>query len=498
MTALLRLEGLSKAFFGVHAVEDVTLDVPEGAVLGLIGENGAGKSTLMNMIGGVVSPSGGRMVWRGEPYAPGDAAAATERGVAFIHQELNLFFNLTVAENLFVDGFPKRFGLIDRRAIETRTVELMDVLDLDVAPGTRVGDLSPGERQLVEIAKALHREAELIIFDEPTTSLTPRETGRLFEVIGRLRDSGKTIIYISHVLGDVARLCDRVAILRDGRLVDQGPAAEFDIPRMIRAMIGRELSGLFPERTARVDREVVLSAAGLTERGLLENVSFDVHRGEILGLFGLMGSGRSELARVLFGLDPVTRGEVRLGGARLTGGARSRLRAGMAFVTEDRREDGLMMEAPIADNLCLVSIGRFGRAPIALVDRDALAAEARTVADQVQLRAGDIEVQPAKALSGGNQQKVVIGKWLMRGPRAFILDEPTRGVDVGAKFEIYALADRLAAGGGAVLFISSELEELMGICDRILVMNQGEIVGAFDPPFAQETILGAAFREQAA
>jgi ribose transport system ATP-binding protein len=498
MTALLRLEGLSKAFFGVLAVEDVTLDVARGLVTGLIGENGAGKSTLMNMIGGVVAPSGGRMLWRGEPYAPADAAEASERGIAFIHQELNLFSNLTIAENLFVNGFPKRFGLIDRRAIGARTAELMEVVGLDVPPGAHVGDLAPGERQLVEIAKALHREAELIIFDEPTTSLTPRETGRLFEVIGRLRDAGKTIIYISHVRGDVARLCDGVAVLRDGRLVDQGPARDFDVPRMIRAMIGRELSGLFPERTGGPSHEVVLSAAGLSQPGLLENVSFEVHRGEILGLFGLMGSGRSELARVLFGLDPVARGEVSLGGTPLAAGPRERIRAGMAFVTEDRREDGLMMEAPIAENLALVSIGRFGRAPMAFVDREAFAGAAAAAAEQVQLKAGDIAVQPAKALSGGNQQKVVIGKWLMRGPRAFILDEPTRGVDVGAKFEIYTLADRLAAEGGAILFISSEIEELMGVSDRILVMNQGEIVGEFAPPFRQEAILGAAFREAAA
>ncbi len=498
MTALLRLEGLSKAFFGVHAVEDVTLDVPEGAVLGLIGENGAGKSTLMNMVGGVVAPSGGQMFWRGMSYAPADAAEATARGIAFIHQELNLFLNLTVAENLFVDGFPKRFGLIDRRAIEARTAELMQILDLDASPATSVGDLSPGERQLVEIAKALHREAELIIFDEPTTSLTPRETGRLFEVIGRLRDSGKTIIYISHVLADVSRISDDIVVLRNGRLVDQGPAASFDVPRMIRAMIGRDLSGLFPERTAQRSDEVVLSASAISEPGLLENVSLDVHRGEILGIFGLMGSGRTELARILFGLDPMTSGEVSLSGVPLVGGPRRRIEAGMAFVTEDRREEGLMMDAPIAENLGLVSIGRFGRTPVAFVDRDALADASEAVAEQVRLKAGDIAVQPAKALSGGNQQKVVIGKWLMRGPRAFILDEPTRGVDVGAKFEIYALADRLAASGGAVLFISSELDELMGVCDRILVMNQGEIVGAFDPPFAQERILAAAFREVAA
>ncbi len=250
MSAILRLEALSKAYFGVPAVEDVTLDVEKGRILGLIGENGAGKSTLMNMVGGVLAPSSGTMSWQGEPYAPANAAEAAARGIAFIHQELNLFLNLSVAENLFVDDFPKKFGLIDRRAIRERTAELLAALDLNVAPDAPVEDLSPGERQLVEIAKALHRDAELIIFDEPTTSLTPRETARLFEVIDRLRQQGKTIIYISHVLSDVAKLCDAVAVLRDGRLIETGPVAGFGIPRMIHAMIGRELSGLFPARTA--------------------------------------------------------------------------------------------------------------------------------------------------------------------------------------------------------------------------------------------------------
>ncbi|MAQ85744.1 MAG: ABC transporter [Maritimibacter sp.] len=499
MTTLLRLENLSRDFFGIPATQDVTLDIPKGVVLGLVGENGAGKSTLMNMIGGVLPPSSGRMLWKGADYAPRDAVDATEAGIAFIHQELNLFHNLTIAENLFVDGFPKRFGLIDRRAIDARAAELLALLELDAAPNALIEELSPGERQLVEIAKALHREAELIIFDEPTTSLTPRETRRLFDVIARLKSSGKTVVFISHVLGDVAAHCDRLAVLRDGRLVDEGATADFPIPKMIRAMIGRELSGLFPDRTGTPRREVVLSARGLSQPGVIENVGLEVRAGEILGLFGLMGSGRSELARILFGLDPHERGEVSLSGSVLDGGPRHRIARGMAFVTENRREEGLMMEMPVADNLSLVTIDDFGRMPVAAVDRAALRDATENMRDKVQLKASDIAVQPAKSLSGGNQQKVVIGKWLMADPRFFILDEPTRGVDVGAKYEIYALADRLAADGGAVLLISSEIEELMGLCDRIVVMNRGEIVGEFtERPFSDEAILAAAFREAVA
>ncbi len=499
MSVALELRSLSKDYFGVPAVSDLTLDVAEGCVLGLIGENGAGKSTLMNMLGGITAPSAGTMRWRDALYAPRNAAEATRAGIAFIHQELNLFTNLSVAENLYIDGFPRRFGLIDRRAIAARARELLARLDLDVAPETQVGALSPGERQLVEIAKALHNEADLIIFDEPTTSLTPRETARLFEVIERLRAEGSTIIYISHILGDVARLCDFVAVLRDGRLVDEGPACEFDVPRMIRAMIGRELAGMFPDPTRSPSSEVVFRAEGLTQPGILQDVSFEIRAGEILGLFGLMGSGRSELARILFGLDTHAGGTATLSGEALEPGPRARIARGLAFVTENRREEGLMMEAPVADNLGLVAIRGFGRSPAALVDRAALAARTEAARAELGIRAGDIATQPVKALSGGNQQKVVIGKWLMRAPRLFILDEPTRGVDVGAKFEIYALADRIAAEGNAILFISSELEELMGMADRILVMRRGEIAGRFPAaPFDREAILASAFGERAA
>jgi ribose transport system ATP-binding protein len=495
MSALLGFDGLSKDWFGVPAVTGFTLDVEEGTTLGLIGENGAGKSTLMNMVGGVVTPSAGRMTWRGAPYAPASAAEATSGGIAFIHQELNLFTNLSIAENVFIDGFPRRFGLIDRARITETTRALLARLDLDHTPDTSVGELAPGERQLVEIAKALHREADLIIFDEPTTSLTPRETARLFDVIARLGAEGRTVIYISHILGDVARLCDRIAVLRDGRLVDQAETRDMPVARMIRSMIGRELSGLFPDRSAAPAPEVVFRAEALSQPGVLEGVSFEIRAGEILGLFGLMGSGRSELARAVFGLDPLAAGTLELGARPLAGTTARRIDAGLAFVTENRREEGLLMEAPVAENLSLVAVRDFGRGPLALLDREAHRRATEQARGELGIRAADIARQPVKALSGGNQQKVVIGKWLMRSPRLFILDEPTRGVDVGAKYEIYALADRLAASGGGVLFISSELEELIGMCDRILVMSRGEIVAAFTPPFDREPILASAFRE---
>ncbi|WP_210529019.1 sugar ABC transporter ATP-binding protein [Rubellimicrobium arenae] len=498
MTPLLRFEGLGKDWFGVPAVRDLSLDIPEGQVIGVIGENGAGKSTLMNMIGGIVPPTHGRMLWRGQPYAPQGAADAKAAGIAFIHQELNLFTNLSVAENLFIDGFPRRpgllRGLIDRRAMRDRAARILARLALDIPPDRTLDSLSPGERQLVEIARALHRDAALIIFDEPTTSLTHRETERLFQAIEGLRAEGRTVIYISHILQDVRRLADRVAVLRDGRLVGEGTIAEFDIPRMIRTMIGRDLAAVYPPRTS-VPREVpVLEVQGLSAPGVIENVSFTVREGEILGLFGLMGSGRSETARILMGLDPAERGEARLRGQPLTGGPRDRVRQGLAFVTENRREEGLMMDASIRDNLTLPAIERF-RGGLGL-DRDRIADVAQDLRETVRLKAQDLGRQPVRALSGGNQQKVVIGKWLPTEPRLFILDEPTRGVDVGARSEIYGIADRLAAEGAGLLVISSELDELMGLCDRIVVMSRGEVVATFDRrDFEERRIIAAAFRE---
>lgn len=499
MNALLSLQGVGKSWFGVPALTDLTLDIGDGRLLGLIGQNGAGKSTLMNIIGGVVQPSTGGMLWQGVPYQPQSAGDATRTGIAFIHQELNLFTNLSVAENLYIDGFPRRFGLIDWPRIRRRTTEILGRLALDLDPNTPVGRLSPGERQLVEIAKALHNDARLMIFDEPTTSLTPRETARLFDTIATLRAEGRTIIYISHILGDVQRLADDIAVLRDGRLVDHGLATDFLVPRMIRSMIGRDLGGLFPARTGTPDPEAVLQATGLTQPGVLQNVSLTIHRGEVVGLFGLMGAGRSELARILFGLDPCAAGTIRLNGSDVPTGTGARIAAGMAFVTENRREEGLMMEAPIADNLALVGLRGFGRGPLALIDGAALVDRTEAARRDLTIKAGDIRVQPVKALSGGNQQKVVIGKWQMTAPRLFILDEPTRGVDVGAKFEIYTLIDRLAAEGGGVLMISSELEELMGMADRIVVMNRGEVMGEVPrPEFDSERLLSLAFRESVA
>lgn len=496
----LTFEGVGKRFFGVPAVQDVSFALRKGRLLGLVGENGAGKSTLMNLLGGVLPLDAGKMTMGGRPYAPKSPRDATRAGIGFIHQELNLFTNLTVAENLFIGRYPRLLGLplLDGRRMHREASAALAEVGLDVSPSTRVDALSPGERQLVEIAKALAADARVLIFDEPTTSLTDRETERLFRTLAGLRTKGTSMIYISHILGDVLRLADEILVLRDGRVVGGGPKAEFTVPRMISSMVGRDIAQLYPPRVHVPTGERLLEVRGLSQPGVLHDVSLTLHRGEVLGLYGLMGSGRTELARTLFGLEPYAAGEVRLAGAKL--GAltpRGAVGLGAAFVTEDRRAEGLLMDAPIADNLNLVALSL---APSLFrgVSGARVRERAQSLSAALKIKASSL-AQPVKTLSGGNQQKTVLGKWIATAPKLFLFDEPTRGVDVGAKLEVYTLIHELARGGAGVLFISSELEELMGVCDALLVMSYGEIIGRFErPEFDRERILAAAFREAAA
>lgn len=501
MTVLFETHDLTKAFFGITAVNRVSITVNEGAILGLIGQNGAGKSTLMNLIGGVHQPDSGSMTFGGKAYHPRNPADAGEAGIGFIHQELNLFTNLTVAENIFIGNMPtRRIGplkFVNRRYLHEQTRQVLETIGLDIPPDTGVAQISPGERQLVEIAKSIYFDAKLIIFDEPTTSLTTRETERLFDIIRQLRSNGKSIIYISHILKDVEAIADSIAVMRDGQLVEQNDSESFTIDRMINLMVGRKLEQLFPPKTSETQSSVLLDVRDVSAKGLVKDINLTLYSGEVLGLFGLMGSGRTELARIIFGLDDFDDGEIHaLSKRQKTTSVRRSIRNRMAFVTENRREEGLLMSISIADNTTLVRLPDFADSITQAVNERQKNNAAARATNALQVKSGDITVQPVKALSGGNQQKVVIAKWVLNEPTIFLMDEPTRGVDVGAKYEIYSIIDQLAAVGSGVLFISSEIEELIGMCDRIIVMSKGEIVEEFErSQFDEELILRAAFRE---
>jgi ribose transport system ATP-binding protein len=480
--SLLRLEGIVKSFHGVQVLRSVSFDVSPGEVLGIVGENGAGKSTLMNIIGGVLEADAGQMTLAGARYSPQTARDAQAAGIAFIHQELNLFPNLTIAENIFLTRFPLKsasgwgWGRIDRRAMYDQATRLLEQVGLAISPSHRVDGLSAGERQLVEIAKALQLDPRLLILDEPTTSLTSRETTRLFGLLRSLRAQGIALIYISHALGDVKQLCDQVVVLRDGAVVSRGAMAEYDTDRMVSMMVGRESSQQFPTRHSRPRGQVALRARGVTQPGIVNDVSFELQRGEVLGIAGLMGSGRTELARILFGLAPMSSGVIELAGEpieRLS--TRARIQRGLAMLTESRREDGLCMPDSIENNLSLVVEPKFASGVWGILKRRALSLAMADMRSAVKMSPTIDPHKPVQTLSGGNQQRVVLGKWLLNGPSVLILDEPTRGIDVGAKFEIYTLIDQLASSGAAILIISSEIEELLGVCDRILVMSQGEV-----------------------
>jgi ribose transport system ATP-binding protein len=495
---LLEYEDIEKSFFGVRVLSKVRFALREGHILGLVGENGAGKSTLVNILGGVIRADAGRIRFQGREYAAARPADAFRQGIAFIHQELNLFTNLDVAENIFIAGFPVRriagIRWIDAKTMRTRARGLLDSVGLQMPCDTLVERLSQGERQLVEIAKALSLDARLIILDEPTTSLTTRESERLFALMLQMRARGISMIYISHNLGDVFRLCDDIVVVRDGQVVDSGPSDHFTENRVISLMVGRSLEQYYPPRSRGAAGEVALEVSGLSQPGIVENVGFKLKRGEVLGISGMMGAGRSELARILFGLDPCVRGEIAVNGVRISSRTpRASVRNGMAFLTENRREEGLLMEASVADNIALVCLPSFAGTHSGLLNLPSLGGEVSRAASTLGIRSVSLDRQKARTLSGGNQQKLVLAKWLLAGPSVFILDEPTRGIDVGAKHEVYKIINDIAEKGAGVIFISSEIEELMGMCDRILVMSAGEVtacVGRAD--FDREQILRSA------
>ena len=476
MPELLEISGVGKSFPGVRALHDVSFSVGAGEVVAVLGENGAGKSTLMKILAGVQMPDTGSIRLEGAPVQIHSVEEGLSLGIALIHQELNLATNLSIGANLFLGREPVKRGLIDEREIELRSRKLLGRVGLDLDPATLVGNLSIGRQQLVEIAKALSTNARILIMDEPTSSLSQGETERLFEVVKDLRQNGVSILYISHRLGEVVELADRVVVLRDGENAGELARAEINHDRMVSLMVGRDLAQFYAHQP-HPPGEVVLSVSGLrTPAHPSHGIDFELRAGEIVGMAGLVGAGRTELLETLFGITPAVGGTVIVEGVpRTLVNPRAAIAAGMALVPEDRKQQGLILEMAVADNISLASISRDQRAGFLNFAAERRITEEMT--ERMRIKTPSSR-QIVRFLSGGNQQKVVLGKWLAMKPRILFLDEPTRGIDIGAKREIYALMEDLAKQGVAILFVSSELEEVIGMSDRALVMHEGRLAGA--------------------
>jgi len=475
---MLRAHDLRKDFAGQTVLHPTSLGFAPGEVHALMGENGAGKSTLMKVLAGLHRPDGGYVGWRGARADFASPHEALFAGIAMIHQELMPIPDLTVAENITLGAEPcGRFGRIDRAAQRRRAAELLREIEADIDPSRLMRSLTVAQTQVVEIAKALGREAKVILMDEPTAALSHHEVDALFRTIARLKARGVAIGYTTHKMEEVFRLADRISVLRDGRLVGTAPAAELDEGRLISLMVGREMADIFPARQSPTD-EILLDVAGLTREPAYRDVSFQVRRGEVVALAGLMGAGRTEVVSALFGLQPATGGVITLKGRALTlRTPQDALAAGIGMVTEDRKGLGIIPALGVGENITLSALRSFCRGP--LIDHRAESAAVRKGMSEMAVKASS-PTQPIAQLSGGNQQKALLARCLLGDPDLIILDEPTRGIDIGAKAEIYALIQKLACSGKAVLLVSSELPEVLSLAHRILVLRRGSVAATLD------------------
>lgn len=494
---VLEMENIDKRFGAAQVLKGVKLCIRSGEVHALMGENGAGKSTLMKILAGVYQPDGGEIRVDGKPVRIGDPAAARRHGINLIYQELSVAPNLTVAENVFMGAEPRRaFGIVDVPAMNRRTAEVLATLGARFAPDTPASELSIADQQQVEIARALIHKSRVLIMDEPTAALSDRETDRLFEVVRQLRAEGIAIIYISHRMAEVRLLADRVTVLRDGSYVGELEREQAVPARVVQMMVGRELGGFYEHDKVRTPGAIRLRVAGVGG-GKVRPASFELRAGEVVGLAGLVGAGRTELARLIFGADRASAGSVEVDGKRVDiGNPGAAIRLGVAYVPEDRKGQGLFLQLSALANTTMNVLGRHSRWGV--LQHTALNGVTRKAIDRLAVKVSG----PAGivgGLSGGNQQKLLLARWLEIGPRVLILDEPTRGVDIGAKHEIYRIIHELADAGVAVLCISSELPEVIGICDRVLVMCEGSLMGCLaGDALTQENIMALATHAQAA
>ena len=487
---LLALTGVSKEFPGVKALNNVSFDLNEGEVHAIVGENGAGKSTLMKILSGIYKKDSGEITYKGKSVSIPNPYEAQKLGISIIHQELNLMPHLTVAENIFIgreDVFPGGVFLASKKQVQA-SIALLKELELNLNPNDIVGELTIAKQQMVEIAKAVSYRGSVIIMDEPTSSLTPAETEALFKIIRTLKAAGKGVVYISHRLEELEKITDRISVLRDGEYVKTLKTSETDIPEVISLMVGRKVAQDQRPTNRKIGSDVVLRVEGLSDPNLLKDVSFELRKGEILGFAGLMGAGRTELARAIMGADPKSAGRIYLHGKEVKIKQPSdAVDAGIGYLSEDRKRFGLLLIQDVTFNIILSSIPRFSN-KLGFLKVKSAAGIARDAIAQLRVRTPS-ERQVLKNLSGGNQQKVVISKWLTRDCDVLIFDEPTRGIDVGAKDEIYNLLTKLAEEGKSIIMISSELPEVLRLSDRIAVMCDGRITGIIDNKDADQSII---------
>jgi ribose transport system ATP-binding protein len=487
---ILRVEGISKGFPGVQALKDVHLEVRAGEVLVLVGENGAGKSTLMKILSGIYTRDEGTIIFEGEPVELTSPLQAQQLGITIIHQELNMMPDLTVAQNIYIGREPRTGPFLSERALNRRAEELLQRLDIKLDPRRRVGELTVAEQQMVEIAKALSFNAKVLIMDEPTSALTDTEVETLFVLIEQLKQRGTGIVYISHRMDELRRLADRVSVLRDGAYIGSLDKSEINVPRIIEMMVGRAIDeGTRPDAREHSGDPIVLDVQGLSTKTLLKDVSFQLHRGEILGFAGLMGAGRTETARAIIGADRKDGGTITVAGKLVhIRQPEDAVKRGIGYLSEDRKLLGLMLEQDVTFNTVLASLDSYANAIGWMGDRKAKN-QTKDYVQQLRVKTPSVN-QIVKLLSGGNQQKVVIARWLMRDCDILIFDEPTRGIDVGAKEEIYRLMQQLAASGKSIIVISSELPEILRVANRIAVFANGRITGTLrNEEASQEKIM---------
>lgn len=471
----IKMENIWKSFGTNSVLEGVDVDIKPGTVHALMGENGAGKSTLMNILTGLHKKDKGKIFVDGKEINYTNINESEDDGIYFIHQEINDYPEMTVLQNIFVaNEITTKLGFLDNQKMKEKAESVFKTLGIDISLDSKIKDLSVGQRQLIEIAKVLMKDAKFIVMDEPSASLMTEEIERLFKIIKDLKAKGVTVVYISHRMEEIFEICDYITVMRDGKSVDTKAVSESNYDEVVRKMVGREITDYYPEKTNEI-KDTIFEAKNLESNGVFKNINFHVREGEILGFSGLMGSGRTEIMRGVFGLDPLDSGEIILKGEKLNiKGPKDSISKGIGFITEDRKDEGLILDESINDNIILPVISQFAKNHI-INDSE--------VHDLVDMLVNRLKIKsesrndPASSLSGGNQQKVVLAKWITISPQVLILDEPTRGVDVGAKREIYTLINELAEKGVAIIVVSSDLPELLGISDRIMVVHEGKITG---------------------